>query len=188
MRPDPNILVRMASSGVVFNDKREVLLILRNDMPMWEPPGGLVDPGETHEDAVIRESKEEIGCDVAIRRCLAIIYRRIDDLPMQGYRHFRCFELELLNDDIRIDEHIAYEWFPVDALPVNLAPLHRLAIEYASKEGPVEEYVTELLDRKAYAMTVDMSQAYKADFWNTHPKVLAKRSQGPMKYDPYAKK
>lgn len=52
-------------AGLVDNDKGEILLI-KSPRRGWEYPGGMVEPGETFEDALKREIKEEAGVDVEI--------------------------------------------------------------------------------------------------------------------------
>lgn len=44
---------------------RRVLLIRRDDVGQWAIPGGMVDPGETAGDALVRELSEETGLDLA---------------------------------------------------------------------------------------------------------------------------
>ena len=52
-------------AGLVSNDDGEILLI-NSPRRGWEYPGGMVEPGETFQDALIREIKEEAGVDVEI--------------------------------------------------------------------------------------------------------------------------
>ena len=52
-------------AGLVTNDNGEILLI-KSPRRGWEYPGGMVEPGETFQDALRREVKEEAGVDVEI--------------------------------------------------------------------------------------------------------------------------
>lgn len=55
-----------------------MLLILRGHEPgqgLWSIPGGRIEPGETDEQAVVREVCEETGLDVACGRLLGTLER-----------------------------------------------------------------------------------------------------------------
>jgi len=54
------------ASGLVFNDKNEILLIKHRRFGVWLPPGGQLDVGEAPHEAVVREVLEETGIEVEI--------------------------------------------------------------------------------------------------------------------------
>ena len=53
-------------AALVYNQKDEVLLI-KSPRRGWEYPGGMVEPGETFEQALNREIEEETGVKILIR-------------------------------------------------------------------------------------------------------------------------
>lgn len=51
-------------AGIVVDDDNRALLIRRRDNGHWEPPGGVLEPGETIPEGLRREVREETGLDV----------------------------------------------------------------------------------------------------------------------------
>ena len=73
-------------AGVVTNEEGRVLVIQRRDNGHWEPPGGILELGETFEQGVQREVLEETGVQVSVdaltgvyknmsRGIVALVYR-----------------------------------------------------------------------------------------------------------------
>src|SRR5258708_20644222 len=52
-------------AAVITDDHDRALLIQRADNGHWEPPGGVLELGETVEDGLRREVREETGLDIA---------------------------------------------------------------------------------------------------------------------------
>ncbi len=50
-----------SAGGIVFNDKGQVLVTQHSQNKHWSFPKGLIDPGQTTEEAALREVKEEGG-------------------------------------------------------------------------------------------------------------------------------
>ena len=71
--------------GAVILDHGKLLLEKRGNEPAkgkWSIPGGVVELGETLEDAVIRETKEETCLDVEAPRLIDVVYQV--DLDEEG--------------------------------------------------------------------------------------------------------
>jgi len=66
---DATHLVSVAA--LVTNERGEVLLV-KSPWRGWEYPGGLIEPGETFQDALHREIREEAGVEVEITGFIGI--------------------------------------------------------------------------------------------------------------------
>lgn len=76
----------------------------------WELPGGKVEPGETREDALVREVAEELGCTIAVTAWLP------GEVPV-GERHVLAVATAtLLAGEPRPHEHDRIRWLAADEL------------------------------------------------------------------------
>ncbi|OMI39105.1 MutT-like protein [Streptomyces sparsogenes DSM 40356] len=75
-------------AGVIVDDAGRALLIKRRDNGKWEPPGGVLEPGETIPDALQREVLEETGIKIALPATLTGVYKNMTRLIVSMV--FRC--------------------------------------------------------------------------------------------------
>lgn len=69
--PKPNSLVP-GGSALVVDDQGAILMQRRSDSGNWSFPGGVMEIGETLEQCVVRETKEESGLDIEVTGILGI--------------------------------------------------------------------------------------------------------------------
>jgi 8-oxo-dGTP diphosphatase len=58
--------------ALIYNENKEKILMVNNKGSGWSLPGGAVEKGETLEQAVIRETKEETGLTIEIENIVAV--------------------------------------------------------------------------------------------------------------------
>ena len=65
--------------GAIISDSGGRLLLIRRGhepgLGLWSVPGGRIEPGETDEQAVIREVREETGLSVVVGRLVGSVRR-----------------------------------------------------------------------------------------------------------------
>lgn len=103
------------AAGLVFRQQK--LLITQrlkgsHLAGLWEFPGGKREPGETFEDCLVRELREELGIEVSLGRAFAEITH---DYPGKTV-HLKFFLCRLAKGEPRTIGCAAYEWATKECL------------------------------------------------------------------------
>lgn len=100
----------VVTCAVIRNEENEVLVVQRggkSDHPFkWEFPGGKLTLGETEEECIIREVKEELSMEI-------VIYAKLPEVIHDyGYKKIRLipFICDTLDELPVLSEHIAFKW------------------------------------------------------------------------------
>lgn len=97
----------------------------------WEFPGGKLEPGETAEEAIVREIKEELAADIKVGHLFETVEY---DYP-QFHLTMHCFICELVSDDIVLKEHEDARWLGRSELDtVEWLPADKGLIQNLKKE------------------------------------------------------
>ena len=79
----------------------------------WEFPGGKINEGETAEEAIAREIKEELDADIKVGDLLVTVEHDYKDFHLS----MQCFWAELKEDShIELLEHEAAKWLSMNEL------------------------------------------------------------------------
>lgn len=78
----------------------------------WEFPGGKVEPGETPEQALVREIQEELDATISVGEKITCVEY---DYPT-FHLSMDCFWAEIVSGDLVLKEHEAARWLSKDEL------------------------------------------------------------------------
>jgi ADP-ribose pyrophosphatase YjhB (NUDIX family) len=110
---------RPTASAIVLDETGRVLLGRRGIEPflgLWDTPGGFVTPGESLEQAVRRELREEAGIELEVGRLVATVpdvYGAGGDPTLNAF-----YECRIAGGDPQAADDVAeLRWFAPHALP-----------------------------------------------------------------------
>ena len=97
----------------------------------WEFPGGKMEPGETPQEALARELKEELAVDVNVGEFLCTV-----DYDYPAFHlTMHCFLCSLLSEAMHLNEHEAARWLRKEELnSIKWLPADRQILETLKKE------------------------------------------------------
>ena len=122
-----------AAMCIIYDKEKGILLEKRTDNGMWWVPGGALELGETLEEALKREVKEETSLDIFnpklfdVKAGVHMIYPNNDEV----YYTDVVYEINEYEGELKPDaESKELVWVPIDKLPDNIMPTQ---IEYIEK-------------------------------------------------------
>lgn len=94
---------------------------------MWEFPGGKIEPGETKEEALIREIKEELNIEINVDKFAIDIEYQYPNF----YLFMSCFMCSIKEGSIELLEHNDGKWITKEELnTLNWLPADIDAVNY----------------------------------------------------------
>lgn len=124
-------IFRIGVFALIFDDNGRVLLGHRRDTDWWNLPGGGMELGETVDEALLREVREETGLEVEVEQLVGVYSK---PQKQEVVLTFRC---GVTGGTLHpTEEALESRYFAPSALPYNTFPKHRQRVEDALLNSP----------------------------------------------------
>ena len=114
--------MKIVTAAIIVDDGRVMITRRREGEKLagaWEFPGGKVEPGETLQDCLVRELREELGVITEVGQVLAESEYHYE----HGSIQLVALDTHIISGEITLTVHDKIEWVrPDDLLNFSLAP------------------------------------------------------------------
>lgn len=119
----------VSCAGLVTNDEGKILLV-KSPLRGWEYPGGLIEPGETFQQALRREICEEAGVEVKITGFIGICKNIEKDIVNIDFScQYVSGELTTSEESVEVIWASREEAFDLITFPLTRSRLERMLSE-----------------------------------------------------------
>lgn len=111
------------AAAIIENQNGEILLVRRKQSKRqagcWEFPGWKIEEGETPQQCLIRELREEMNLNIKVSNYIGENIHTYD----QGAIRLVVYKGKIASGEIKLADHDQYEWISVQGLKnTNLTP------------------------------------------------------------------
>ncbi len=122
------------ATAIIPYPNSKILLIKRDTEPFkgyWALPGGRLEPGETVEQTIVREVKEETGLEVTVLRKVGEYHERGTQDGVEYDYYPACFVVRVVGGEIRRQPSEIQEikLFRLSDFPKDLAFVHNQMVK-----------------------------------------------------------
>lgn len=138
----------LSTRAVILDNDENIAVIYSEQLHYYTLPGGCMDPGETPEQAIVRECKEETGCDVEMVSELGKVVEVRKDVAKIGEIFGYIVKLvgekgvpEFMDDEI--EEQFVIKW----VTPAEAKAFFRFDIEHKETHQHIAKRALVFLDQ-----------------------------------------
>ena len=99
----------------------------------WEFPGGKIEAGETHQQALVREISEELSTKISVGNFITTVNHQYNTFAITMH----AYQCTILEGTLTLSEHLDSRWLSQEELD---------HVDWAPADLPIVKRVRELLD------------------------------------------